>query len=144
MSNDDRLTCLDCGTPNRVPSEKLDQSPKCGVCGAKLLTGKVAEIDPATLTKASKDTSLPLVVDFWAPWCGPCRAMAPQFASAAKSMQGKVRFAKLNTEQHPSASNRYGIRGIPAMIAFKKGKEAGRRVGALPQAGIVQFAQSIK
>ncbi len=143
MSQNDRLTCLDCGTPNRVPAAKIGDNPKCGKCGGWLITGKVAEIDPATLQKASQDTALPLVVDFWAPWCGPCRAMAPQFGMAAERLKGSVRLAKLNTEQHQTVSGRYGIRGIPAMIGFRNGREVGRQVGALQMPGIVQFASGL-
>jgi thioredoxin 2 len=126
-----KCTCLECGAVSRFPSGKIASGPKCGVCGARLITGKVVEIDLATLQKAAKNDDVPLVVDFWAPWCGPCRMMAPQFSMAAGKMAPNVRFAKINTEEHPKASQRYNIRGIPTMAMFKGGREAGRQSGAM-------------
>jgi len=135
-----KLTCLSCGQVNRVPSDKLDAGPKCGTCGAALLPGKAMEIDLSTLKKASRSDDIPLVVDFWAPWCGPCRMMAPEFSKAAGELKGRVRLAKLNTEDQPAAGQAFGIRGIPTMIRFKGGREAARQSGAMPAAQIVDFA----
>jgi thioredoxin 2 len=134
-----KLTCLDCGQVNRVPQEKLAEGPKCGVCGAPLIDGKPHEVDLKTLEKASKTDDLPLVVDFWAPWCGPCRMMAPQYATAAGQMKGRARFVKLNTEDHPQAGGKYGIRGIPMLAAFKAGRETARQAGAMPAPQIVDW-----
>ncbi|MBA84539.1 thioredoxin TrxC [Thalassobius sp. S69A] len=136
-----KLTCLDCGQVNRIPSEKLSAGPKCGTCGAKLLGPKVAEVDLATLQKAARNDDLPLVVDFWAPWCGPCRMMAPEFAKAATQLNGQARLVKINTQDHPAASQKYAIRGIPTMAAFAGGREQARQSGALPAASIVQWVQ---
>lgn len=135
-----KLTCLDCGQVNRVPQERLGAGPKCGTCGAALVPAKAVEVDLATLEKAARVDGLPLVVDFWAPWCGPCRMMAPEFAKAAESLAGRVRLVKLNTEADPAAGARYGIRGIPTMVRFAGGREVGRQAGAVAAAAILAFA----
>ncbi len=135
-----KLVCLDCGQTNRVPEDRLSAGPKCGTCGAALVEAKAREIDAETLAKAIRNDGMPLVVDFWAPWCGPCRMMAPEFSKAAQAMKGRARLVKVNTEAHPSAASAFGIRGIPTMIAFRSGREAGRQSGALPASQIEAFA----
>lgn len=132
-----KLTCLDCGQLNRVPEEKLGAGPKCGTCGAPLLPAKAVEVTPETLAKAAKNDDLPLVADFWAPWCGPCRMMAPEFSKAAQTLQGKARLVKLNTEDHQAAGMKYGIRGIPTMVEFAGGREVKRQSGAMREPQIV-------
>ncbi|MEQ9694346.1 thioredoxin TrxC [Shimia sp. SDUM112013] len=136
-----KLTCLECGQVNRVPADKLGAGPKCGTCGAGLMSPKVAEVDLATLQKAARHDDVPLVVDFWAPWCGPCRQMAPQFKQAAQELSGLARLVKLNTEDHPQAGMKYGIRGIPTMAAFAGGREKARQSGAMPAANIVSWVR---
>ena len=124
-----KLTCLACGQVNRVPEARLAAGPKCGTCGGKLIGGRVPEIDAATLDKAVRNDELPLVVDFWAAWCGPCRMMAPEFAKAAMALAPGVRLAKIDTEAHSDVSARFGIRGIPLLITFQGGREVARHAG---------------
>ena len=137
-----KLTCFDCGQVNRVPYDKLGAGPKCGTCGAGLMTGKVAEADLATFEKAVRTDDVPLVVDFWAPWCGPCRQMAPQFQAAAQEFKGAVRLVKLNTGAHPNAGRKYRIAGIPTMAAYSNGKERARQSGAMPKSAIVNWVKA--
>lgn len=134
-----RLTCLDCGQGNRVPLDRLGAGPKCGTCGAPLAGAKVAALDFPTLQKAIRTDEVPLLVDFWAPWCGPCRMMAPEFARAAQELAPDVRLAKIDTQDHPVASQKFGIRGIPLLILFRKGREIGRLAGAHRTPQIVAF-----
>lgn len=141
MTKTVKMTCLECGAPNRLPADKLGAGPKCGTCGARMNDGKVRALDPATLAKAAKMDQVPLLVDFWAPWCGPCRAMAPAFAQAAQSMSPQVRFAKINTEDHPKVSQKQGIRGIPALILYQNGHEVARQAGAMPANAIEAFVR---
>ncbi|MFP4275240.1 MAG: thioredoxin TrxC [Paracoccaceae bacterium] len=138
-----KLTCLACGQVNRVPDDRMEAGPKCATCGARLVDGKVAEVDPKILEKAARTDDLPLVVDFWAPWCGPCRMMAPEFARAAETLKGQARLVKLNTEDHPQAGQRYGIRGIPTMAGFRGGREAARQSGAMRAADIVTWIRAL-
>lgn len=134
-----KLTCLDCGQVNRVPAERLSDGAKCAVCGAALMPGKPVEVDGATLAKAARTDDLPLVVDFWAPWCGPCRMMAPEYAKAASALAGKARLVKVNTEADRDAGARYGIRSIPTMVKFSGGREVARQAGAVQSAAIISW-----
>ncbi|WP_406645799.1 thioredoxin TrxC [Aliisedimentitalea scapharcae] len=138
---DKTLTCLNCGQLNRVPEDKLTAGPKCGHCGKGLMTGQAMDVSPAVLEKASKNDDLPLVVDFWAPWCGPCKMMGPEFSKAAKTLNGKARLVKLDTQKHQSTGGRYRIRGIPTMVAFERGKEKKRQSGALRAGQIVSWVK---
>ncbi|MFB2531910.1 thioredoxin TrxC [Paracoccus sp. p4-l81] len=141
MADAVKLICLACGQANRLPADRLGQGPVCGTCGARLLDGKVAALDPATLDKAIRGDGLPLMVDFWAPWCGPCRMMAPNFAAAARELAPAVRLAKIDTQDHPAVSARFGIRGIPLLILFDRGREVARLAGARPTGDITAFAR---
>jgi thioredoxin 2 len=136
-----KLTCPTCGQGNRVPLARLAEGPKCGICGSALADGGVAELDPSTHDKVTRGDGLPVLVDYWAPWCGPCRMMAPEFAKAAKALAPQVRLMKLNTEDHPEISAWAGIRGIPALILYREGRELARLAGARPAADIVSFVR---
>jgi thioredoxin 2 len=130
------LVCPACLAVNRVPDERLGEAPKCGKCAAPLLDGAVLALDAARFAKFSRDDGLPLVVDFWAAWCGPCRVMAPVFAQVAGEMPLRARFAKLDTEAEPQLAQRFGIRSIPSLLVFRHGEEIGRSAGAMDAAGL--------
>lgn len=136
-----KLACATCGQMNRVPVEKLGAGPKCGSCGEALVNGRVIELDAKAHDKATKGDELPLLVDYWAPWCGPCRQMAPEFVKAAAGLKGRARLGKLNTEDNPQIAQRTRIQGIPALVLYKRGREVARLAGARPARDIVAFVQ---
>lgn len=136
-----KLCCATCGQINRVAVAKLSDGPKCGACGDPLADGKVIELDAKVHDKATRGDEMPLLVDYWAPWCGPCRQMAPEFVKAAKALQGRARLAKLNTENNPQIAQRSRIQGIPALVLYIKGREVARLAGARPARDIEAFVQ---
>ena len=133
------VVCAHCATKNRLPRSRLEAQPRCGRCKALLLDGRPVDLSAAGLERHLAGDELPLVVDFWAPWCAPCRMMAPAYEQAAAQLAPGVRLAKLDTEANAQAAERYGIRSIPTLIAFRNGREVARRSGASDRAGLLQW-----
>ena len=137
------VACPNCNTLNRAPREKLaaGASGKCGHCGAPLFGGHPVALNAQSFETHAAKSDIPLVVDFWAPWCGPCKAMAPQFEQAAGHLEPSVRLAKVNTDDEQALAGRFGIQGIPTMILFRHGKEIARQSGAMNAAGIESWVE---
>lgn len=125
--------CASCQATNRVPVERVSDGAKCGSCGNDLFDGHVVNATAATLDKYLQD-DLPVVIDFWAPWCGPCVNFAPVYESVAQERSGQIRFLKVNTEAEPELSARFRIRSIPTIMVFKQGQMADMLNGAMPKA----------
>jgi thioredoxin 2 len=140
-SNTTHVACPHCAAVNRVPTARLGDDPVCGRCGQTLLDGHPVELSDADFDQVVQRSDLPVVVDFWAPWCGPCRQMAPQFAQAAGSLKGKALLVKVNSDDNPRVASRFGIRSIPTLVKLDHGREVARVAGARPAGQIVQFAQ---
>lgn len=136
------VACPNCDTLNRAPREKLAAGGgKCGSCGAALFEGHPVALNARSFETHAARSDIPLLVDFWAPWCGPCRAMAPQFEKAAGQLEPQVRFAKVNTDEEQQLAGRFGIQGIPTMILFHRGKEIARQSGLMDANRIEQWVK---
>jgi thioredoxin 2 len=135
------LVCPHCDTVNRLPAERVSERPDCGRCGRPLVAGAPVALDAARFDRFTARNGLPVVVDFWAAWCGPCRMMAPQFEAAAGQLAGRAVFAKVDTESAPELSARLGIRSIPTVVLFDGGREVARVSGAMSAADLVRWVE---
>lgn len=136
------IVCVECGAVNRLQTDRLDEGPRCGRCHDPLFPGRPAELDEAGFLKQVERSGIPVVVDFWAPWCGPCRMMAPNYADAAKQLEPRFRLVKVNTEAHPGVGARLGIRSIPTIALFRDGREIARQSGAMSRKMLIDWLEA--
>ena len=133
------VVCPKCLATNRVPPERANDDPDCGKCGRPLLDGRPVELDDASFDAVTSRTGLPVVVDFWAAWCGPCRMMAPQFEQAAQRLKGRALFAKVDSDAAQATASRFAVRSIPTLVLLREGRELRRQAGAMQAPQIVSW-----
>jgi len=141
MADSLHIVCPHCDSINRVPGDRLAADPRCGACHKPLFTGQPLSLDTARFQRHLTRGDLPLLVDFWASWCGPCKMMAPVFAQAAAQLEPQVSLVKINTEEEQQLSAQLGIRSIPTLILFRNGREAARTAGAMDLASLVAWTR---
>lgn len=142
MSANKHVVCPSCGAVNRIPADKLEAGPACGKCRKALFNGQVLKLDSDNFKQHTTRNDIPVVVDFWAPWCGPCKMMAPAYERAASDLSPHVRLAKLNTEDEQAIAARLNIRSIPTLVVFKNGREVARQAGAMQAEDIKRWVQN--
>ena len=142
MSESKHIVCPHCAAVNRIPAARLSDAPRCGKCKQGLFTRHPAALQAGSFRQHIERNDIPVVVDFWAPWCGPCKMMAPAFEQAADQLEPQVRLAKLNTEEVQTIAGEYGIRSIPTLVMFRNGVEVARQPGAMGAADIVRWVQA--